>query len=63
MNIFCLFLNLGLSTFHQKKLRFFAQQCFAKRALLLDSSGCNVNRAWLQSDIRKGTLLHASSVK
>ena len=70
MNIFCLFLNLRLSTFHKTILRFFAQRCFAKRgkvplliALLLDSSGCDVNRAWVQREIRKGTLLHASRVK
>ena len=32
-------------------------------ALLLDPSGCGVNRAWLHRDVRKGTLSHVSCVK
>ena len=32
-------------------------------SLLPPAFGCGVNRAWLQRDVRKGTLLHASGVK
>ena len=29
--------------------------------LLLAPSGCGVNRAWLQRDVRKGTLVHCKT--
>ena len=62
--------NLGLSTVHINVWRFFAQRISAKRgkfplliAFLLAPSGCGVNRAWLQRDIRKGTLVHCRALR
>ena len=65
MNIFYwLFFNLGLSTVEIHFWRFFTQRVSAKRgkfplliAFLLAPSGCGVNWAWLQHDVRKGMLV------
>ena len=69
-NSYWLFLNLGLSTVHKHFLRFLLNNVLKKRgkfplliSLLLAASGCGVNRVWLQCDVRKGMLSHASSVK
>ena len=63
-----LFFNLGLSTVHINIWRYFAQRVSAKRgkfplliALLLAPSGCSVNKAWLQHDVRKGMLVHCKT--
>ena len=65
-----LFLNLGLSIVHKKIEDFLLINVLQKGgkfqlliSLLLAASGCCVNRAWLQCDVRKGTLSHACSVK
>ena len=54
----------------QKYFEIFAQNILQKRgkfslliSLLLAASGCSINRPWLQRDVRKGTLSHASKVK
>ena len=59
-NFYCLFFNLGLST--QIFGEFLLNEFLQKRgkfplliAFLQAPSGCRVNRAWLQRDVRKGT--------
>ena len=71
MNIFYWqFLNLGLSTVHKLFCHFLLSNVLQKRgkfplliALLLAASSCDVNRVWLQRDIRKDPLSPTSSVK
>ena len=66
MNIFYwLFFNLEVSTVHIYFWRFLLNEFLQKRgkfplliACLLAPSCCGVNRAWLQRDITKGTLVH-----
>ena len=59
-NFYWLFFNLRLSTVHIYFWRFLLNEFLQKRgkfplviAFLLAPSGCSVNRAWLQRDVRK----------
>ena len=67
-NFYWLFFNLGLNIVHINYGYFLLNEFLQKLsnfplliALLLAPSGCVVNRAWLQHDVRKGTLVHCKT--
>ena len=66
-HFYWLFFNLGL-LFTKIFVDFLLTEFLQKRgkfplliALLLALPGCGVNRAWLQCDVRKGTLVHCNA--